>query len=154
MTGTATSPTETLTGETGCDADLQTRLLRIVEGGPEAIQERLDELDCTSTNSVPTLASSMKESGGLILQKLFGPNSRVASALHLTRNLSVADVERERIALRALRGDFQHLPTIHAIEDRQAVSRMEDEGGIVHEPEDMKPDNAEAVEAIIQATAK
>ena len=154
MTGTTITPTEKITGENACDVDLQTRLLKIVEGGPEAIQERLNELDCTATSSVQTIAGSMKESGGLILQKLFGANSHVANALHLTSNLSASDIERERIALRALRGDFRHLPTIHTIEDRQAVSRMEDEGGIVHEPEDMKPDHAEAVEAIIQATAK
>lgn len=126
---------------------LQARLLKILDGGPAAIDERLKELDAAAANLAnPSLRTEVIAGGERILHKLFG--ARFAPK---TGDVDALDVERERIALRALRGDFQHLPTIHEIEDRHALLRLEGEGGPAVEGND-KLDHQAAVDAVLDAT--
>lgn len=131
--------------------DLHDRLVKILDGGPGAIDERLREIDAASANATqPTMTSAIIAGGEKILVKLFG--ARFAS-----KSVGPADpldLEREKIALRALRGDFQALPTVHEIEDRHALLRMEGEGGIAVEHDVTKLDTVAAVEAVLLATGK
>ena len=136
---------------TPAEVELHDRLVRILDGGPAAIDERLRELEDASANAVaPTLSSAVIAGGEKILQKLFGARFAAKSA----GPADPLDLERERIALRALRGDFQNLPTVHQIEDRHALLRMEGEGGIAADPDDAKHDHASAVEAVMTVTGK
>ena len=131
--------------------DLQARLVKILDGGPGAIDERLREIDAAAATAVqPTLSSAVIAGGEKILTKLFGARFAAKS----TGPTDPLDLEREKIALRALRGDFQDLPTIHQIEDRHALLRMEGEGGIAVDPDDTKHDNVSAVEAVLSVTGK
>lgn len=142
-------------GRPAREDELHSRLMKTLDGGPTAIDDRLREIECVVEPQSPSVSATILAGGERILQKLFGtgqPPDRAAGGA--ATPLGPLEVERERIALRALRGDFQNLPTVHQIEDRQATARMEGEGGIVVEHEDAKTDQAEAVEAVIQATAK
>ena len=131
--------------------DLPARLVKILDGGPCAIDERLREIEAATADAVqPTMSSAIIAAGEKILTKLFGARFAGKS----TGPADPLDLEREKIALRALRGDFQELPTVHQIEDRHALLRMEGEGGIPVEPDDTKLDNVAAVEAVLLATGK
>ena len=48
-------------------------------------------------------------------------------------------------------GDFASLPTVHTIEDRDAISRMEGEGGPAVETDDAKQDAHGAVKELLGA---
>ncbi len=83
--------------------------------------------------------SLVKRSGsGLILEKLGWR--------------SVAERERERTMLKAIRGDFEQLPRVVDDEDRDAISRLEGEGGGASAGEcaTCVPVNHEAVREIIE----
>lgn len=141
----------TSVGRSTSPEDLHARLVKILDGGPCAIEERLREIDEASANATqPTMTSAIIAGGEKILVKLFGARFAPKSA----GPADPLDLEREKIALRALRGDFQALPTVHEIEDRHALLRMEGEGGIAVEHDDSKLDTVAAVEAVLQATGK
>ncbi len=69
---------------------------------------------------------------------------------------SEKDIEHEKLALRALRGDFQCLPVIHnvEIEDRNAVARFEGEGGIAVNPDLGKQHMVEVVKEVLEVTQR
>ena len=141
----------TQTARTTTPEDLHDRLVKILDGGPAAIDDRLREIDEASVNATqPTLTSAVIAGGEKILNRLFGARFAAKSA----GPADPLDLEREKIALRALRGDFQSLPTVHEIEDRHALLRMEGEGGIAVEHDEAKLDTVAAVDAVLQATGK
>lgn len=146
------------------------RLARIAEQGPTAIEERLRELDrewtsgrlVKATCGVLMLVSLAltafvspwwlilgAATGVVLLPYLFQSRGWLAHVFTGCGFRSGAQVEDERIALRVLRGDFRDLPTLRHIEDRDALSRMEDEGGIAVDDEDredkFEPRHAAAV---------
>ena len=53
---------------------------------------------------------------------------------------SDAEIDQEKFALKALRGDFRGLPTIQEIENKDDIMRLEGEGGISIDPEEAKVD--------------
>ncbi len=153
------------------EAALECRLKSVIDGGPAAITERLDEVESEWTAGraakatagvliVGGLALSLTLSlmwlvlpivgGAVMLQYLFGRTSLIGEMFHSFGLRSGAEIEREKMALRVLRGDFALLPTVHTIEDRDAVNRMEDEGGPAIEREE-KQDTQAAVKELIGA---
>jgi hypothetical protein len=153
--------------------EFERRLAAIAEGGPAAIRERLEELDrewtagrlVKATTGVSILAglplavflnpwfSVVPAAGGLLLAEyLFTRRSTLGYFFERMDYRTGVEIDRERIALKALRGDFKHLPTVHDIEDREAISRLEGEGGMVVEPDDAKLDPLEAVHQVVAAT--
>ena len=61
------------------------------------------------------------------------------------------EIERERLALRALRGDFRFVPTMHEVESHDDISRLEGEGGIAAFPHERKIDPHEAAVEVLRA---
>ena len=61
------------------------------------------------------------------------------------------EVDQEKVALRVLRGDFRELPTVHAIESREDIARLEGEGGISVDPDEAKVDPVEAAKTVLDA---
>jgi len=152
---------------------LEDTLIRIAESGHEAIEQRLRSLDSEwSIGRLVKAASGVLILGGLALTLLVNPWFGLIPALGglvLAQYLimrhswlgemfgafgfrSSVDIDHERIALKALRGDFRHLPTIHEIEDRDAISRFEDEGGPAFEPESPRVAPQEAAHEVVVAT--
>ena len=153
------------------EAALECRLKSVIDGGPAAITERLDSLESEWTAGraakatagvliVGGMALSLTLSlmwlvlpivgGAVMLQYLFSRTSLIGEMFHSFGLRSGAEIEREKMALRVLRGDFALLPTVHTIEDRDAVNRMEDEGGPAIEREE-KQDTHAAVKELIGA---
>jgi hypothetical protein len=62
------------------------------------------------------------------------------------------EVDQEKMALKVLRGDFRHLPTLHDVESRDDISRLEGEGGIALDPETAKVDPQHAAKVALDAT--
>ena len=60
-------------------------------------------------------------------------------------------IDEERYALKALRGDFEAVPSIHSTEDRKDITRLEDEGGVVTESTRAKPDVQDAARQAVSA---
>jgi hypothetical protein len=73
--------------------------------------------------------------GLLLLQYLIAPRSLLTSLFRAAGFRTSRDIEHERVALKALRGDFRHLPTIYDVQDRDALARLSDEGGLGDGPE-------------------
>jgi hypothetical protein len=143
-----TAPTPQTSDDTVCAPDdLHCRLVKILDGGAAAVDERLKELDDAVAN--PSIRASIIAGGEKVLHKLFG--ARFAPKPGDVAHLDPLDIERERMALRALRGDFRDLPTVHEIEDRHALLRMEAEGGPAVERDD-RLDRDAAVDAVLHAT--
>jgi len=152
---------------------LEQRLACLADAGPQAISDRLDQLErewsagrmTKATLGVLIVAglalTAVSNPWWLILpaigaffllQYLFTRTSWLGSMFHEMGYRSGGEIEQEKLALRALRGDFRHLPTLHDIETHEDISRLEGEGGIVIEPEEHKVDPREAVKEVIQAT--
>jgi hypothetical protein len=127
----------------------------VVYAGPEAIERRLEELDrewtigrivkvsCGVAIFVgfglamfvnPWWFALPAVVGLLLLQYGVSRWSVLTWVLHAAGFRTGRDVEHERIALKALRGDFRHLPTIYDKDDEDAVARLEGEGGIPSGP--------------------
>jgi hypothetical protein len=91
--------------------------------------------------------------GLLLIQYAF---SRVSLLSYLYRSLgfrSSLEIEHERLALKALRGDFRHIPTVMDHEDQDALARLEGEGGMASEPvaaENHAADNQAAVSHVLE----
>jgi hypothetical protein len=152
---------------------LQQRLACIADAGPQAIEDRLAELDCEWTAgrvtkvvigaiivagfALAALVSPwwliLPAVGGLfLLQYVFAPTSWVGTALHRLGFRAGAEVDQEKTALKVLRGDFRHVPTVLDIENRDDISRLEGEGGIALDPEEAKVDATAAAKEAVEAT--
>lgn len=158
----------TVKGET-----TEQRLHRLAECGPSAIDERLSDIEQEwSAGRAAKVAIgiavligmglglslggwwySVPVIGGLLLlQYLFSRTSWLGKVFHESGMRSGQEIDQERFALKALRGDFAALPTVHDIEDRDAVSRMEGEGGPAVEFDTAKVDSRDAVKEVLHAT--
>jgi len=167
QTSPATCPTD---GRSKNEVALECRLRKVIDAGPTAIDERLPELDKEWTPGraakatagvliVTGLALALTVSlwwlalpivgGGVFLQYLFGRRSIIGEAFRMMGFRPGFEIDKEKLALRALRGDFAHLPTVHTIEDREAISRMEGEGGPAVENEEPKHDAEVAVQKLL-----
>jgi hypothetical protein len=150
---------------------VEQRLASLVDAGPQAIEARLAELDREWTAGRMTKAVMgvvivvglglaalnpwwllLPALGGLILLSyLFGRTSWLGMAFHNAGYRSGFEVDREKIALKVLRGDFRHLPTVHDIESHEDISRLEGEGGIALDPEEAKVDPRDAAKVALDA---
>lgn len=154
--------------------DLARRVQKVLDGGPEAINTRLGELSrewsigrvtkvtAGSVIGAGLLLAAFVHVGWLVLaafgalcllQYLFDRRSMLGDLIHGFGFRSGAEIEQERLALKTFRGDFKLLPTIHEVEDRDAVSRMEAEGGIAID-EEPKADTREAVREVLEAARR
>jgi hypothetical protein len=144
-------------------------IAKVVHAGPAAIEQRLTQLGqewttgrmvkvttavailvgLTLTYFVSIWWLSLPVVVGLLLiQYAF---SRVSLLTFLFRSLgfrSSLEIEHERLALKALRGDFRHIPTVMDHEDQDALARLEGEGGIASEP--VEHDSHEAVSHVLE----
>lgn len=155
---------------------LRDRICRIATEGPAAVDRRLDELAGEWTTGRMVKATTglllfaglaltafvspwwlilMAVAGFILVQYWFFKGSWLAQFFALCGFRSGAAIEDERLALRVLRGDFRDLPTLSQIEDRDAVSRMEGEGGpaIDDDEDDLKYGPKEAADLIVHHTA-
>ncbi|MBY0230509.1 MAG: hypothetical protein K2W96_14585 [Gemmataceae bacterium] len=151
---------------------LEARLHHVVEQGPAAIDERLIDLENEwSAGRATKVALALVIGAGLLLTFLVSPWFAVLPALgafclvqylyrrpclmsQVVRRMGfrpMSEIDQERLALKALRGDFKHLPTMHQVEDHDAISRFEDEGGPAIDRED-RVSPREAVKEILTAT--
>jgi hypothetical protein len=146
------------------------RITQIAADGPGAIDRRLDELSrewttgrlVKATTGVMLFAGLaltafvspwwlilMGLAGITLVQYWFFPSSWLAMLYAQCGFRSGARIEDERLALRVLRGDFKHLPTIAEVDDRDAVTRMVDEGGPALDDDDEKFAPKEAADRIL-----
>ena len=151
---------------------IEQRLHAVVDQGPVEIEKRLDQLSTKWTiGRVSKVVLGLVITLGLflghfatpywlilsflgalcLLQYAFFPTSPLERLLKLFGMRTGTDITQERVALKTLRGDFQEVPTIHKIEDRDAVSRMEGEGGISLD-EESKVDVKVAIPQVIEAS--
>jgi hypothetical protein len=152
---------------------LEQRLACLADAGRPAITERLEEIErewsagrmtkatigvgivaglaltALTMNSwwliLPTLG------GLLLLQYLFTRSSWLGATFREMGYRSGAEIDQEKFALKALRGDFRHLPTIHEIENQDDIMRLEGEGGISLDPEEAKVDARAVVRDALEA---
>jgi len=71
----------------------------------------------------------------LLLQYTVSRDSVLTALFHKLGLRSSTNIQHERTALKALRGDFRHLPTAYDKDDKEALERLEGEGGIANPPE-------------------
>ena len=154
-------------------ADLECRLKAVIEGGKVAINERIDELysEWTAGRAAKVMTGMMVVvglvlgftispwwflmpivSGALLVQYAFSSTSLVSALFRRFGFRYGSEIEEELIALRVLRGDFASLATVHTIEDRDAITRMQDEGGPASiEYDEPRPDANTAVQDLVGA---
>ena len=151
---------------------LEQRLACLADAGPQAIEDRLNELDREWTAGRMTKAVIgvlivlglaltalvnpwwlvLPAVGGLfLLQYLFSRTSWLGKMFQEVGYRSGFEVDQEKMALKVLRGDFRHLPTVHDIESHDDISRLEGEGGIALDPEEAKVDPKEAAKEALEA---
>ncbi|MBP3955975.1 hypothetical protein J8F10_11835 [Gemmata sp. G18] len=154
------------------ETNLESRLACLADAGPQAISDRLAQLEREWSAGRMTKAAIgvlivvglgltalanpwwlvLPAIGGLfLLQYLFGRSSWLGATFREMGFRSGSDIDQERFALRALRGDFKNLPTVHEIESKDDISRLEGEGGIAFDPEESKHDAKDAIKIVIQA---
>lgn len=154
------------------EANLEKRLACLADAGPQAITDRIAQLDreWSAGRATKALIGVMIVAGFaltallnpwwlilpalggvFLLQYLFGRSSWLGATFREMGFRSGQDIDQERFALRALRGDFKNLPTVHEIESKEDISRLEGEGGIAVDPEESKTDARDAVKVVIQA---
>ena len=152
---------------------LELHLAGLAQNGVAAIEARMRELDSewssgrvvASVIAIDVLAGTtltilvgwpwliLPVVGGLLmLQYLVQRTSWLHSVVQEMGFRARGKIECERLALKALRGDFRNLPTIYDVEDKDAIARLEGEGGIVREPDDAKKDIRLAMKELISAT--
>ena len=155
--------------------DLACRLKKVIEGGPDAIRERLDQLDREWTTGRASKATAglmivaglaltavfspwwlvLTAAGGLLLLPyLFGRRSPLGGLFHRFGFRRGSEIEQEKVALKALRGDFQNVTTVQQVVNQDDISRLEGEGGIVYEPEESPVTADDAVKEVIGATKR
>jgi hypothetical protein len=154
---------------------LSRRLKQVIDGGPGAINERLAQLDCEWTaGRAAKVAAGLMIVAGLgmaatsrrwwpvltaagalgLLPYVFCRRSPLGDLFHHLGLRTGSEIEQEKFALKALRGDFQNLPTVQQVVNRDEISRLEGEGGIVYEPEESPVDPSEAVKEVIEAARR
>jgi hypothetical protein len=151
---------------------LEQRLACLADAGLPAIEDRLNELEREWTAGRITKAVLgvllvvgfamtaifspwwlvLPAVGGVfLLQYLFSRTSWLGVLFHKLGYRTGWEVDQEKMALKVLRGDFRHLPTILDVESQEDISRLEGEGGIVLEPETSKVDPKEAARSALDA---
>jgi len=171
---TLLQPTSATTQDPKIDrrAALEQTLSKLAVAGPDAINERLCEVSREWSTGRLTKAvagsivlvglvlavavspwfATLSALGGLMLAwYLVSPRSWLADLFQGMGFRSGTELHEEILALKALRGDFRNLPTIHEIEDKDAIGRLEGEGGIVVEPEETKADPLDAAREVLTA---
>jgi len=137
-------------GQEPCDSQIAHTVASVIHEGPEAIERRLGVLDrewtvgrlvkvVTSLGLLVGLGLAwFVHAAWLALPVLLGllllqyTVSRHSLLTYLFQALGLRtgmEIEHERIALKALRGDFRHLPTMLDKHDQDALARMAGEGG-------------------------
>jgi len=152
---------------------LEERLACLADAGHQAITDRLEEIEREWSAGRATKATIgvivvlglalagllsnpwwllLPTVGGLLLlQYLFTRSSWLGATFREMGFRSGADIDEEKFALKALRGDFRNLPTIHEIENKDDIMRLEGEGGISLDPEESKVDAKAVVRDAIEA---
>jgi len=151
---------------------LEKRLACLADAGPAAITDRLTEIESEWSVGRMTKAAAgvlilvglglavafsawwliLPAVGGLLLlQYLFSRTSWLAAAFRAMGFRSGSEIDQERLALKVLRGDFRHLPTVQESENKDDIARLEGEGGIALDPEEAKPDTKVVVKEAIDA---
>jgi hypothetical protein len=151
---------------------LEARLACLADAGPQAISDRLSQLDrewsagrVTKATIGVLIVTGLALTafvnawwlilpalgGAFLLQYLFSRTSWLGLTFRELGFRSGAEIDQEKFALRALRGDFKNLPTVHEIESKEDISRLEGEGGIAVDPDDSKRDPRDAVKEVLQA---
>jgi hypothetical protein len=151
---------------------LEARLACLADAGPQAISDRLGQLDrewsagrmtkavigvmIVAGLGLTALAGPwwliLPTVGGFfLLQYLFSRQSWLGATFREIGFRSSTDIDQEKFALRALRGDFKNLPTVHEIESKDDISRLEGEGGIAIDPDESKTDVRAAVKEVLHA---
>jgi hypothetical protein len=154
------------------EGTLEQRIACLADAGPEAIEQRLAELDREWTAGRATKAVIgvmlvvglgltalldpwwlvLPAIGGVfLLQYLFMPSSWLARAFREMGFRSGWEVDQEKMALKVIRGDFRHLPTLFDIESREDISRLEGEGGIAVDPDETKVAPLDAAKSALDA---
>lgn len=87
-----------------------------------------------------------------LLQYLLYPTSILERVIKRFGVRTGSEITQEKVALKTLRGDFQEIPTIHRIEDRDAIARMEGEGGITLD-DTKKVDVKDAIPQVLEASS-
>jgi hypothetical protein len=147
---------------------------RLAPASPEAIDRRLAELErewdierVLEANAAiavlvgVTLGASVHRKwfffpavvGGFLLQHAV---QGWCPPLPILRRLGVrtaAEIDQERYALKALRGDFRHLSAFTSADHHEAVAQFEGEGGAVTGPELPDVPDQTAVSAALQAVS-
>jgi hypothetical protein len=163
--------TQTTSDVEAVDPLVEARLVECAIGGPSAIKARLSELDrewgCNRVLEVLIASTSLI---GLAIAAFVSPWGMLATAVAsllllenaLTRRSILNPVlkrfgwrsgierEQERAMLKAIRGDFNELPSAVEEEDRVAIARLEAEGGMVDGPEIPVPLNHAAIREVIE----
>jgi hypothetical protein len=163
ITQTSSNPTN--------DPLLEARLVECARAGHVAIELRLNELEgewsrnrvqeifvaCTVLIGVTAayfitvwglIVAAL--AGLLLLQNALTKHSILDAVFKRYGWRTVADRERERSMLKAIRGEFNDLPAVVDEEDRLAVARFEDEGAVIDGPEVFAPVNHVAVREVIE----
>ncbi len=151
---------------------LEQRLACIADAGPQAIEDRLAELESEwSAGRVTKVVIGILLVAGLaltallnpwwlimpaiggvfLLQYLFSRTSWLGKVFQEMGFRTSSEIDQEKMALKVLRGDFRSLPTVLDIEKRDDISRLEGEGGIIVEPEVSKVDPVEAAKEVVEA---
>jgi hypothetical protein len=153
---------------------LEDRVALLAAAGTEAINDRIAQLECEwpcGRMVKGTLGAAIVigfalaaahdpywvlvplTAGAFLVQYLFFPQSLLTDLFKAMGFRCGSTIDEERLMLRALRGDFKHLPTLHEVTDKNAVSRMEDDGGPAYDPDDGEYRYAPREAAAILVTA-
>ena len=154
------------------ESTLEMRLACLADAGPQAISDRLGQIDgewsagrmtkaalgvlivlglALGAAVSPWWLALPALSGLLLLQYLFGRVSWLGSLFRAAGFRPGAEIDQEKFALKALRGDFKTLPTVLEIQNQDDIARLEGEGGIALEPEESKPTAREVVREVVRA---
>ena len=134
---------------------IEEELARYAAAGPDEIGRRLEQLDrewdlertLEASAAVAVLAGvalgaawdrrflvlPAVAGGLLLLNAALGRSPSMPFLRHLNRR-TASEINRERYALKALRGDFDDLRALTRDDDRADVARFEGEGGVVAAP--------------------
>ena len=155
-------------------ADIELHLHRIAEGGHESVADRINQLDEEwSAGQLTKATAGALVIGGLALarrhplfallpaagavalaQSASGRKSWLSALFCECGYRSRAEIEKERLALRTLRGDFRHLPSLHDMRaEPDELSRFEGEGGPANDADEHKMEPREAVRQVVLGTA-
>ncbi len=153
--------------------NLEKRIACLADAGPQAIEDRLLELDgewstsrvtksiigvlivvgCTMAALHNPLWLVLPGIAGLfMLQYAFSCNSLLDGVGRAFGFRPGCEIEQERMALKVLRGDFRVLPTLLDIENHEDIGRLEGEGGITVPADEAKMEPIDAAKVALEAT--